>query len=315
MRTVHAALQTHLGQSVTTTCRLLKIQTKKGDLFGITTLDKSIEYDDGWRFDGPIVYVAANGFDPTDQSSDVSYSVGNSEATALLSDDIPGITEQMVLAGELDGAEWKAYLITYNDLTTGHHVLLDAGDLGEVRTKYGMVWISELLSYIVRLRQPIGSVWSRKCRAIFGTPADSQTGCGVEIDGLWSSGTVTSVGEEDEETDIMFGGDAIPAGLPARLQFLTGDNAGRTFSIEEIDSLSITLSEGTNLPIQIGDTYRVREDCGKRYQEDCIGRWNNGLNFKGEPLIPTGDAMASSIPGGQLPGGGGFSGTAQEEEP
>ena len=51
----------------------------------------------------------------------------------------------------------------------------------------------------------------------------------------------------------------------------------------------------------------VRPDCRKRYTEDCIGIWNNGINFKGEPLIPVGDASAVQTPGAQLPGGGGYS--------
>ncbi len=68
----------------------------------------------------------------------------------------------------------------------------------------------------------------------------------------------------------------------------------------------VTLSEPAIYPIQVGDTFRIRPDCAKRYQEDCINVWANGPNFKGEPLIPTGDATAIQAPGAQLPRAGGF---------
>lgn len=310
MRNVPSALQAHLNESGTTTCRLLKIKLKNGDVHGITTLDQNVTYDDG-SGDGAVTYVATSGFDPTAIASDTGHTVDNSESFALISEDIPGITLEMVDAGELDDAEWVCYLVNYKNLADGH-VLLDAGDVGQVRTQHGMVWISELLSYAMRLRQPVGSVWSRTCRAIFGTPANSQTGCGVDITGLWVEGEVVSVGAE---TNRQFTGDAIVGSsgivpFPGRVQWLTGANAGRELAVEAVDSSDqVTLSETTTYAIQVGDTYRIRPDCRKRYTEDCIGVWNNGLNFKGEPLIPVGDSSQSQIPGAELPGGGGWVGT------
>lgn len=319
MRTVPPLLKAHLNANPTTTCRLLKIKLKNGDsppgplFYGLTTLDRDVVYDDG-SGDGEITYVATNGFDPSTMSADVGYTVPNAEGYALISDDIPGITVEMVEAGDLDDAQWAMYLVNYEDLTMGH-ALLDAGDLGEVRTKSGLVWIPELLSYIMRLRQPIGSVWSRKCRAIFGTPADSQTGCGVDIAPLWVNGEVVAVGAE---TDRAFTGDVVTNDIvpePGRVQWLTGANAGREYATEEVDGEDVVLSETTAYPIEVGDTYRIRPDCLKRYLEDCIGTWDNGPNFKGEPLIPTGDASSIQVPGGQLPGGGAFVGTDEDEPP
>jgi uncharacterized phage protein (TIGR02218 family) len=305
VRTIPAALQAHLDQPDTTTTRLLKITLSDDTVFGITTLDRDVEYDDG---SGVVTYVATNGFDPSTVSSDVGYSVDNAEGYALISDDVPGITIEMVDAGALDDAQWIAYLVNYEDLTMGH-ALLDAGDLGQVRTKYGLVWIPELLSYAARLRQPIGFVDSRTCRAIFGSPADSQTGCGIDAEALWVSGTVLSVGAE---TNRVFTGDVTTTSpidpYPGRVEWLTGDNSGAFLSTESFDTGEVTLGETTPYPIQVGDTYRIRPDCRKRYLEDCIGTYNNGPNFKGEPLIPVGDASQVQTPGAQLPGGGGFLG-------
>lgn len=318
MRTVPAALQAHLNQVDTTTTRLLKITLKTGATYGLAMLDRNVTYDDG-EYEGEIDYIATNGFDPSTISADIGYSVDNAEGYALVSDGVPGITTAMADAGELDDATWVCYLVNYEDLSMGH-VILDAGDLGEVRTKHGMIWIPELLSYVMRLRQPIGSVWSRQCRAIFGSPADSQTGCGVDLEPLWVSGEVQTVGAE---SDRVFEGDTVldsssgvtPA--PGRVQWLTGVNAGREYAVEEIDGDQVMLSEPTLYAIEVGDTYRIRPDCKKHYVRDCIGVWNNGINFKGEPYIPVGDAASNQIPGGQQPASGGYVATPVEpvEEP
>lgn len=308
-RTVPALLLAHLQQNSTTTCRLLKVRLRSGVVYGITTLDRNVEYDDG-TVDGVITYVATNGFDPSALAADVGFSVDNSEGYALISEDIPGVTVEMVQAGELDDAHWVCYLVNFEDLTMGH-TILDAGDLGDVQTRFGMVWIPELLSYMTRLRQPVGHVWSTTCRAVFGSPADSQTGCGVDLGPLWAEGTVTAVGAE---TNRVFTGTVLAADspgitpVPGRVQWLYGNNAGQEFAVEEVDGLEISLLETTGYPIEIGDEYRIRPDCRKRYLEDCIGIYDNGPNFKGEPLIPVGDASQVQTPGAQLPGGGGWIG-------
>jgi uncharacterized phage protein (TIGR02218 family) len=308
-RTIPADLLAHLQLPVTTTTRLLKISLKTGFEYGLAMLDRNIPYNDG---DGELVYYGTNGFDPSTLAADIGYSVDNAEGYALISDEVPGVTTQMVDAGDFDDGEWVCYLVNFEDLSMGH-AILDGGDLGEVRTQYGLIWIPELLSYIARLRQPVGSVWSTQCRAIFGTPADSQTGCGIDLAPLWVAGEVTAVGAE---TNRVFTGDLVvdSSGVdafPGRVQFLTGVNAGREYATEAVAGHVVTLSETTAYAIEVGDTYRIRPDCRKRYREDCIGVWNNGVNFKGEPLIPVGDSSQIQTPGAQLPGGGGWSGETE----
>lgn len=299
-RACSAELQAHLDGTSTTTCRLLKFTLTNGQKFGITTLDRDVEYSDDGDSPG-FVYIASNGFDPSTFAADTGLAVDNAEAYALISDEVPGITQAMVDAGELDDAQWKCMLVNFEDLTMGH-MILGAGDVGDVSTRQGMLFIPELLSYAMRLKAPIGGVWSIRCRAIFGTPADSQTGCGVDLAPLWVMGTVSAVGAE---SDRVFTGsnveDGGPAPYPGVVQFLTGANAGREFDTESIDGLVVELAETTNYAMQVGDTYRIRPDCNKSYLDDCIGIWSNGPNFKGEPLIPVGDSAEVLTPSSQTP--------------
>lgn len=308
-RHVPSALQSHLNESATTTTRLLKITLKTGFSYGLCMLDRDITYNDGQG--GALTYVAVNGFDSSTLSADLGYNVDNAEGTALLSNDIDGIELEDVRRGLLDDAQWIMYLVNFADLTMGH-IILDAGTTGEVRTKYGLVWMPEMLSYMTQLRQPVGGVWSRTCRATFGTPAASPTGCGVDVTPLWVSGTIVSIGAEPERVftgDVV--SDASPAVKPApgRIQFLTGLNAGREYTVEELDGLTVSLNEPTTYTMAPGDTYRIRPDCLKRYVTDCIQKWDNGINFKGEPYIPVGDAISLQSPGAQLGVGSQFFGT------
>lgn len=318
MRAVPGPLQDHLDQDATTTARLLKIMLRDGRVFGLSSLDRDLIYDDGR---GEVTYTATNGFDATTLSTDLGYTISNAEGFALISDEVEGVDLEDVEAGELDDAEWICYLVNFEDadaagvLTAERHVILDAGDLGEVRVKHGLVWLPELLSYTMRLKQPVGGVWSRTCRAIFGTPAASPTGCGIPLAPLWENGAVTAVGSETNRTfvaSLPYPGSPAPPMVPGRVQFLTGDNAGKTFATEEVDGLTVTLGDLTAYPIQIGDTYRWRPDCRKRYLEDCIEVWDNGPNFKGEPLIPVGDAGSVQAPGAQLGAGWSFAGRLEQ---
>lgn len=307
MRNIPPALQAHLNQDATTTTRLVKITATNGFTYGLAMLDQDVVYNDGA---GDITYMATNGFDPTTIAGDLGFSVANSEGFSLISNAVEGIHVEDVERGLLDDAQWICYLVNFRDLSMGH-VILDAGDLGEVRTRFGMIWIPEFVSYIMRLKQSVGATWSRTCRAVFGSPPNSPTGCGVDLTPLWVTGSVTSVGTES--TRIFTGSDVndSPALIPpGRLQFLTGNNAGRTFTVESVEGLVVALTETTPYDIEPADQYRIRPDCLKRYREDCITRWSNGPNFKGEPTIPVGDASGVQVPGAQTGRGSEWRGLA-----
>lgn len=287
MRNIPAALKAHLQQSVTTTCRLLKIELRDGSAYGLTSLDRDVIYDG-------VTYSAINGFNPSVIATDTSFDIDNSEGYALLSANVPGITADMVRRGDLDDAGWVMLLVNYEDLSQGH-VILDKGDLGEVKlTTEDTVYIPELVSYAMRLRQTIGHVDSRLCRAIFGTPADSQTGCGVDVTALWENGSVTTI----DDPYYSFGGFVTATNvLPGRLQWLTGDNASsRVYALESFEGGIVSLFERMPFPIKSGDTFKIRPDCDKS-KKTCRDRWLNLINMKAEPDIPTSDGTAAQTPG------------------
>lgn len=284
MRKIPTALKAHLARGVTTTCRLLKLTLQDGRVFGMTTLDRDVEYNG-------VVYSAKQGFDPSIIATDASFGVDNAEAYSLFSVDHPGITPEMAERGEFDGAQFEMLLVNYKDLSQGH-IVLDAGDMGEVRASNGAVFAPELLSYALRLRQAIGHVDSRTCRAKFGTLAGSQLGCGVDASGMWQTHTVTAVAT-DEPKVTFFASGIVGSSLsePARVVWQSGSNVSlREYHVEDIDLASgrITLLEPLPFIVEAGDSFDIRNDCNKHF-ETCK-TYGNAINFKGEPHIPTGQS-------------------------
>lgn len=291
MRNIPPALKAHIDSGVTTTCRLLKITLDDGRSFGMTTLDRNVEYEGE-------IYYAQNGFDSSIIASDASFGVDNAEGYSLYSTDIPGISADMVHRGELDNAEWIMYLVNYKNLSMGH-LTLDAGDIGEVKTSRDTVFIPELLSYSMRLRQSVGHVDSVTCRAVFGSDAASQTGCGVNANVLWQSSSVNFAStDEPKVTFVAHDVLAVPTHVGRwRLRWTSGDNtSNRLYQLEAINTVSgqITLTEPLPFVIRSGDEFDIRPDCDKLFST-CRDIYSNELDFKGENLIPVG--QASDTPG------------------
>lgn len=309
-RQIPIALQSNLDKPVQKYTHCIRIQLKNGVVTGFTPWTEVVEYDHQDGF-GPIAY-AAGGLDISEFEADTGYSVTNAEGRILVGTTLPGITPEMVRAGDLDDAEWVCFLVDYRNPAPGSGMILDAGDIGEVRLENGMVIIPELLSYMMRLHQAIGHVAQIPCRAIFGSPANSMTGCGVDAEALWSAGEVVSVGAESDRT---FTGD-IAAYFPGRLRFTSGPNAGRVYATESVDGSTITLAETVPYPVSEGDTFVHRKDCTK-LKAGALGcdSYGNYLNYKGEDRIPVSDGVSGGVPGGQFPGGGGWTGEQPAVDP
>jgi len=299
MRNWPPALIAHLQLPVTTTCRLLKVTLHDGRVYGMTTLDRDVIYQG-------VTYSAYTGLDPSVIATDSGLSVDNGEGFSLLAEELgDGITRRMIAAGELDDAQWVMMMVNWADLSMGHG-LLDAGDIGEVKIEQRQAYTIELVSYVMRLRQPIGGLDSRTCRATFGNPAEGQLGCGVNAEALWLYGTVTGVSTSEPRRVFADSAQLItPQPIPGRVQWLTGQNAARNrlYQVEAYSSVSgtIALIEALPYDVQPGDTFRIRPDCAKTLA--ACKSYGNVLNMKAEPYIPVGDGLETSTPSAQIPGG------------
>lgn len=322
MRNVPSQIQDHLDSGVTTTTLLLKIEpvTPGYAPFGITKLDRDVLYDD---LEGEILYKAAIGMVPANIVSTAGMEIGNSEFQHLLPEfDLP-ISEADINAGVYDFAWFTLYLVNYEDLTPGRHVVMPSGhgQLGQMRQENGLSFWSELTDLTKLLKQTIVEKDSLNCRAIFGSQppgtADSSGDivtqrfpCGKDVSGMWTNGTVTDQGPEPNlsfaDSDL-----GLPAGTcsPGALEWITGNNAGRNYEVEDQGGDGvIVLVFPTMFPVEVGDTFRIRPDCTKWKDGNNGCKFHFGdewvLHYRGEPLIPVADADQINAPGASLPSRG-----------
>lgn len=291
MKTIEATLLAHLGQEVTTTCLLVKVEcvgTYAGTILGFTDLDIDVSYNDGT---GVLVYESDNGFTPKRTQQTSGMAVDNSEIDGVVTS--TGITQEQIRSGIFNSAKMTIYRVNWNDLTSGRHEVVAYGRAGE--TKFNELGFTvEFRSLSQLLKQPISQPYSLTCRAQFG---DAR--CQKAF--VWSNGTVSSLGTETDREfsdNSSFEANAFYDG--GVIEWLTGDNAGAQMEIDTFLSDSgggdFALALAMPFAIQVGDTYRRRQDCDKTFAA-CTA-YANTLNFRGENLIPVdGKAM---IPGAEI---------------
>lgn len=99
-------------------------------------------------------------------------------------------------------------------------------------------------------------------------------------------GTVTGVGADTKQVFTDAGkAEADDYYKYGKLTWLTGDNAGFSMEVKAFASGQFTLFEGMYYAISIGDTYSVYAGCNKA-MSTCITKFDNILNFRGEPYLP-----------------------------
>lgn len=275
-----------------TICRLIKITTVDNKVFGLCSLDVDL------LFKGVVYKKTGN--DTSVIEDDNDFSIANAETQTLLTVEL---SDKAVEAGLLDNASWELYEVDYRKLDD--YIVLDRGMIGLVKIEDKSLTM-ELLSISNKLTVPFGCVDSKRCRAVFGTEAKSIFGCGVDASNMWEQGTVTGV--DGKEPDILFADSNLQANeqqlkRAARVQFTSGKNASEfLYQVEDFSGASgtILLMEATPHKIEVGDTFKIRPDCDK-IPNTCKA-YNNFINYKGEPFIPSQDAVSASVPYGYKSG-------------
>jgi uncharacterized phage protein (TIGR02218 family) len=299
-KTLGSALLAHYQGDRTTLCNLLRISAPDGAVLGITSLDADVTYDDGA---GAVVYSAAVGMNsyPMDQSAGTE--IDNSEALLLFAES-GHFSPRAMESGSLDFGWYVVYRVNFRDLTMGHDIL-DVGTVGIVRNVDGLAGRIELRSLQQLLKQNYGRLYSRTCRAVFGSGGGGTCvefeQCGFDAESLWQSHSVATVGAE---IDRIFTANAAPAVngpngaltfAPGLVKWTSGANAGWISEIEAIDGADITLRFPTRYTIAASDEFDTRPDCDKLWST-CGDDYDNRPRFRGEPWIPVGDESSQSVP-------------------
>lgn len=270
-------LLAHLGTGVTTTCRCWALTRRDGMVMGFTDHDRAL------AFEG-VAFRPDTGMSALALQQTTGLSVDNTEALGALSDEV--IREADIEAGRYDGAELRAWLVNWQDVTA--RSLIFRGTMGELR-RAGGAFEAELRGLTDALNVPLGRVYQKACSAILGDRT-----CTFDLD---TPGYVLERPAETVDDNRVFhfaemGGfeddwfrhgvirvlSGAAAGLIGLIKRDRSDGAGRV----------IDLWHPFGATVAPGDALRIEAGCDKR-MATCQFKFDNLLNFQGFPDIPGDD--------------------------
>lgn len=289
MKTLEAGYAAAIATRSTTMANALRIARPDGEVFGFTSHDVDDTIADPGSPLVEVLYRSNTGIAPTSIVTAAGLGVGTLELRTLHDGSI-------FTLNDIKGGIWKnaAFIIfryNYNDLSAGIGEYLLTGTFGELELRQ-----SELVIELRDLRQyfhhAVGSVSSKNCRYRLG---DEKCAKDISSSPFTVTGTITGVGDNQTfqdtgraEADDYFGQGSVT--------FDTGDNAGITRQVKEYDADG-TFTTWQPFPntVAIGDDYTAVVGCRLRFQEDCIDKFDNVINFGGEPHRPLIDAITQDV--------------------
>lgn len=273
MQPLSEDLAAHLEQEVTTLTTCWKITRSDETTYCFT------DHDHNLIIDGD-TYLAASLMSPSAVTSQLNLAADSLELEGMLTDD--GLREEDILAGRFDHASIVIFMVNYTDIAAGK-LHLKRGLLGEVGLKNGL-FVAEIRGLSSVLQQTIGEVYTPTCRAKLG---DGR--CGVDLEDFTVTGTITAVEGAHAFTDSARTEDNgyFTYGI---ITFSSGANAGLSMEIREFSAGRFSLFLPMPHAVAVGDGYTAVAGCDKRF-DTCVARFENALNFRGEPHVPGTDKM------------------------
>ncbi len=273
MKPITLQLKSHLSSETTTLATCWKLTRRDNIVLGFTSHDRDIVFED-------VTYYASVGFSPTAVASNSDLSVDNMEIDGAIDGTV--ILEEDISAGIYDFAGIEIFMVNYQDITQGQ-LNLRTGWLGEIKYGKGR-FNAEVRGLMQCFSQSIGELCSPSCRAKLG---DAR--CGLDIADFTFTGSITSISSNQVFSDSL-SEEAAGYFNMGKITFTSGNNEGIPMEVKEYKSGLITLVLPMPYEVQIADEYSMQAGCDKNF-DTCINRFDNAINFRGEPHVPGVDAM------------------------
>lgn len=272
------AIIVDLGEKLTDELTFLaicwKIVRLDGVALGFTTHDRPLVI-------GGLHYVSAPGITPSAVVRSDGLEIDTMDVAGALSAD--AITAADLALGRYDGASVLLFMVDWRDPGGGAQRLAQ-GTLGSVEAGSGPD-----ASFSASLRGPTAALavtrietYSPECRAALG-----DWRCRVAMRGRRLRGmVVASDGDRISVTGVSAARAADFAAGGVRV--LSGSLAGIERRILAIEEAMLRLDAPLGVPV--GALVELVEGCDKSFAT-CVGRFANGVNFRGEPHVPGGDLL------------------------
>lgn len=283
MKSMTTELKAHFASGTTTIAHLVKMTRTDSTVFAVV-----LDYDRDITFES-VLYKTAFGVIPSAAETSSAMNVDTMDARgALLA---LGVNEADIDAGLWDLCDVEVRRVNYTDLTQGCEKFKKF-TFGEISIGRGE-FEAEFRGITQKLQQTMGDVVSPSCNAnLF----DARCGV-VATEGTWkfSNKAVTTATSQRQFTisTLAQADDFFTAG---KVTFTTGLNAGLSMEIKQHSAGGVfVLQEDMPYAVALGDEMTVFAGCRKRFAEDCVAKFSNGLRNRSMPFLPGNDQMFKGV--------------------
>lgn len=276
MKSITAALSTHLDGEVTTLASCWRVVRRDGREFYFTDHDRDIVFEGN-------TYEAESSYDRTAISNGSDMGVDNLDVSGILDSD--KISEEDMRNGLFNRADVYIFIVNWADPSQGA-LKVRRGWFGEVTITDTGMFTTEIRGLSQALSHNFIEVYAPECRADF---CDAR--CKLNIADFEVLTTVAAVNSRDVFT-VSSGYSPPSQGIvPGTVRFIDGDNAGRTVEIIGYDPTSrqIELFEPVAYAIVPGTQVMVAPGC-----DGSLARcktYNNVINRRAEDYVPGNDEL------------------------
>ena len=247
-----------------------RLERRDGAGIGLTSHDRAV-------LSGGVMFDPAPGMVPGSITRSLGLQPDSSEAAGALSSD--ALEEVDLALGRWDGATLQLTAVDWSDTALDSITLL-GGEVGAVAIKDDS-FSADLTGAAARLDDPVCPATSPECRAHFG---DKQ--CRVDLAGRTVGAIVVAISGNQLTLDQTLD----DRHVFGRLRYMSGANCGISTVILSASATVVQVRDLPRAPVELGCRVEVREGCDKRLQT-CVSRFNNAVNFRGEPHLPGNDLL------------------------
>lgn len=231
-----------------------------------------------------VTFKSRVGSIPTAADSGTGGSSSGLELDAVFDDDL--LTEESILSGVWDGANFEVFIINYRAPLMGEYVMY-GGFIGDVKI-LGNRFRAEGRALTAKGAIQIGKVFTGKCIARLLGDAECKVNLGAVAAGdggaITVTGTVTTGGSNVQFTDTSKtqAADYFTHGI---VTFTSGLLNGRSVEVKKFVGGVFELLDATPLTILTGTTFTAIRGCD-RLPETCTNVYDNIINIRAQTHIP-----------------------------
>jgi uncharacterized phage protein (TIGR02218 family) len=264
-----------LDRDLTTLAFCWRLARRDGVTLGFTSHDRDLA-DAGLR------YRATPGMAPSALERSTGFDADNVDLTGALTSD--AIRGDDLAAGRWDGAQLTLLGIDWSQPQTDP-LLLMSGVLGAVECA-GDSFTVALHGPASALDAPVVEAISPDCRAALGDKR-----CRIDMAGRTVIVAVAEANEANITLAAPLAGSLFSRG---KLRWVDGENAGLGATILQQMGATLSLSDRPYFPVTPGTRVEITQGCDRQLQT-CKNRFNNVINFRGEPHLPGNDVLTRYV--------------------